>query len=802
MGELFGTVTWAGRENSYYVAGLAYYANTQDLRSDFIDKQTIRTFMIDTQEYNSNPPLGPTNMLWLTGKYGGFVDANGDNDPNDGTPGASTAEWDADGDGEPDNYVLANRPDKMVTALSNAFDQIEIVDSSVSGLSANSTSINTSTRLYQARFNNGNWDGDLWSYSIDSNTGVVNTSPVWKASEQMPGWNARRIFTYNPSLSGDKGIKFRWNKISSAQKALLEPRTELAITGSPSDRQKVLQYIRGHRKWGMEVDGNFRNRSHFNDSNNYAHLGDIVNSRPAYVSNAYFGYDQLTGSEGSSYTTFQSGLSRTPMLYVGANDGMLHGFNAENGQEKFAYIPNAIMGNLKELADPLYTHQYFVDAPPRAADAYFGSGTWKTVLVSGLGAGGKAIFALDITDPDAFVESGFDGGKVLWELSDSDDSDIGHIIGQPSIIRLNNGSWAAIFGNGYESTSNKAKLFIVDITTGSIIKKFDTLQGSVGSPNGLSTPIAVDSEGDRSTDIIYAGDLQGHLWKFDVSDADPTNWKIAFGTTAAPEPLFRACNEDPCVTTQAITAKPQVGENPDGGLMIYFGTGKFFETGDNVIGASPQVQTYYAIRDNHATTDSSSLLEGRDELQSQTINTEVSANGSTYRLTSNETVDYNHATSPEYGWYLDLLKSGDSGQGERVIAGSKLKNGRIIFVTFIPNPDPCATSGNGSVSWLMEMDAISGGPLDNSVFDVNNDGQFNEDDELFDTDGDGDIDADDDKSVNSGVKIDNGVGQNAVTLETADDDRDTNYFSLLTGEFDEIDEEADRKRGRQTWLQF
>ncbi len=491
------------------------------------------------------------------------------------------------------------------------------------------------------------------------------------------------------------------------------------------------------------------------------------------------------------------------MLYVGANDGMLHGFDATDGQEKFAYIPNAVMGDLKELADPLYTHQYFVDAPPRVADAYFGSDTWKTVLVSSLGAGGKALFALDVTDPDAFVESGFDGSKVLWELSDTDDSDIGHSLGQSSIVRLNNGSWAAIFGNGYESTSNKAKLFIVDITTGSIIKKFDTLQGSVGSPNGLSTPIAVDSEGDRSTDIIYAGDLQGHLWKFDVSDTNPANWKIAFGTTATPEPLFRACNEDPCVTPQAITAKPQVGEHPDGGLMVYFGTGKFYETGDNVIGASPQVQTYYAIRDNHATTAISSLVEGRDELQPQTITTEVSANGSAYRITSNETVDYSHAGSPEHGWYMDLLNSGGSGQGERVIAGSRLKNGRIIFVTFIPNPDdPCASSGNGSVSWLMEMDAISGGPLDNSAFDVNNDGQFNQDDALFDTDDDGDIDADDDTSAASGIKIEGGSGQASVILETTDDHRDTNYFSLLTGEFTEIDQEAERKRGRQTWLQF
>ncbi|MEE9338527.1 MAG: PilC/PilY family type IV pilus protein, partial [Methylococcaceae bacterium] len=554
LGEVLGTPTWAGRENSYYVAGLAYYANTQDLRSDFTGKQTVSTFMIDTQEYNANPPTGSVNMLWLTGKYGGFVDANGDNDPNDGTPGATTDEWDADGDGEPDNYVLANRPDKMVDALRNAFDQIEITDSSVTALNSNSTSLSSTTRLYQATFNNKNWDGDLNSFSIDTLTGDVNSSPVWKASEQMPNWNARNIFTYNPAATGNKGIKFRWGVISGdvdsvndlgsgSQKDLLRPRAELEIASGIPNRQKMLQYIRGNRDWEKQsTQGKFRDRDHFGDTNDHAHLGDIVNSSPAYVSHEYFGYDELVGTEGSSYITFQSGLSRTPMLYVGANDGMLHGFNADTGAEKFAYIPNSVIGQLKDLADPLYTHQYLVDASPRVADAYFGSSTWKTVLVSSLGAGNKSIFALDVTDPDAFDESSFNGSQVLWELSntDTDFSEIGHIMGQPSIVRLNNGEWAAIFGNGYDSAAKKAVLYIVNIKTGALIKKIDTKNGNTGNPNGLSTPIAVDSDGDRIADTVYAGDLQGHLWKFDISDASSSNWDIPFGTSSSPESLFRA----------------------------------------------------------------------------------------------------------------------------------------------------------------------------------------------------------------------------------------------------------------------
>ena len=793
-----------GRGNSFYVAGLAYYANTQDIRSDFEGKQTVRTFMIDTQEYNTNPPLGSNNMLWLTGKYGGFIDDNDDNDPNNGTPGASTSEWDADGDGQPDNYVLANRPDKMINALKNAFEKIDEADLSVTALSSNSTSLNSSTRLYQARFNNGSWDGDLLSYSIDPVTGLVGSLPDWKASEQMPNWNARKIFTYNPTLSGAKGVKFRWGRISSAQKAMLEPRAELGISAGISDRQKMLQYIRGNRDWEKQASGKFRNRNHFGDTNSHSHLGDIVNSSPAYVSDEYYGYDELTGTEGSSYVTFQNGLSRVPMLYVGGNDGMLHGFNAETGQEKFAYIPNAIMSNLKELADPLYTHQYFVDGSPHVGDAYFGSSTWKTVLVNSLGAGGKAIFALDVTDPDDFVESSFNGSKVLWELSDSEDSDIGNILGQASIVRLNNGSWAAVFGNGYDSTDKKASLFIVDVQTGNVIKKFETKQGDVSNPNGLSTPIAVDSDDDRIADVIYAGDLQGNLWKFDISDTNSTNWDIAFGDSTTPEPLFKACSEDPCINPQAISAKPQVGNHPDGGLMIYFGTGKFFDTGDNLIGASTQVQTYYAIRDNHADTDTSSLVLGRDELQSHTIQSEVSAYNNSYRITSNETVDYDNPTTPEYGWYLDLLPPNIStSQGERVISGSILKNGRIVFVTFAPNPDPCASAESSSFSWLMELDAISGGSLEDSPFDINGDQSFTDiDNRLTDTDGDGDIDLEDDEKISSGAKIEGGTGQIPVILETPKDDLDIKISSNKSGGFTSIKERAFRKRGRQTWLQF
>ncbi|HZC03128.1 MAG TPA: PilC/PilY family type IV pilus protein, partial [Gammaproteobacteria bacterium] len=216
-------------------------------------------------------------------------------------------------------------------------------------------------------------------------------------------------------------------------------------------------------------------------------LGDIINSDPWFVGTENFGYHRLPSPEGPVYTTFRNGSSytgRRKMVYVGANDGMLHGFDAANdttngGKEIFAYIPDAIIGKLSKLTDPTYgattnPHQYFVDGAPKAGDAYI-NGAWKTLLAGTLGAGGKGVFVLDVTNPD-----GFDATDVLWEVTDTtgpEYADLGYTLPQPSIVRLANGDWGVIVANGYDSASKKAVLYILDAENGSIIKKFDTLVG-------------------------------------------------------------------------------------------------------------------------------------------------------------------------------------------------------------------------------------------------------------------------------------------------------------------------------------
>jgi type IV pilus assembly protein PilY1 len=707
------------------------------------------------------------NPLWYAAKYGGFIESD---DPDDPKPNL-TSEWDADSDGVPDNYFQVTNPAKLDDALANVLDKVIERTASASSVATNATRLDTNTLVYQARFDSGNWSGDVLAYPINPD-GSIATS-TWDAGNLIPTENSRHIYTYDSTSAS--GVEFEWSELNAAQTTALE-------------NEEMVDYLRGDKTNEQQNNGSFRNRSRL--------LGDIVNSDPWFVGHENFGYDNLPdqadpGSEGPAYRTFIHSTAfkdRRSMLYVGSNDGMLHGFDATTGVEQFAYVPNFLISNLPQLASPNYVHRYYVDGSPRAAAANFGTTTnaqWKTVLVGSAGAGGRGIFALDVTNPDTFTAS-----NVLWEFDSSDDSDLGYSIGQPTIVRMANGQWVAIIANGYNSDSHKAVLFILNIRDGSVIAKLDTEAGDASTPNGLSTVIPVDSDNDYTVDTIYAGDMLGNLWKFDVSDNLSNRWDIAFKHGQKPEPLFKACNEDPCVNSQPITAKPQVGRHPDGGVMVYFGTGQYFETGDNVVSTTPQVHTYYGLRDNGAQIDS------RDDLQQQTILTEVSFQGRNYRVTSNTTVDY----SNKQGWYLDLVPpSPASAAGERVVTPSLLRHGRIIFTTLLPSPDVCLYGGT---SWLMEIDAVNGASLAKTPIDINGDQKINKDDVLYTTDsnGDGNTDSDDDGVSVSGVQTTIGIIKTPGVISAGD--KEFKYTSGSSGNLEVIAESNDGLHGRLSWREL
>lgn len=613
-------------------------------------------------------------------------------------------------DGEVEDYLVTIKAPPLVCGINSIANGLY----STASVSANSRGLSSDTNVYQATFDNQKWQGQVVAYNLKTsgNDGNVN-AVVWDAAQLMQR-NSRELFSYNPAKASNRGVVFDWDNLSNAQQEVLQ------AGQSASVGEKRVSWIKGADN--DEGDsGPFRVRDKI--------LGDIVHSNINFRGKfTNYGYKQLAGPEGASYAAFLTQKrATTASLYVGANDGMLHAFNADSGRELFAYVPNEIFDKFANLSHIKYgckesdciPHEYSVDGKSTVADAYFDD-AWHSVLVGTLGLGGKGLYALDVTDP-----SNFSASDVLWEVSVNQSPDnagvyemnMGYSQPTPSVVKMKNGKWAAIVGNGYGSSQQRAMLFIIDIETGHLIKSIDTKYGSSVLHNGLSSPTPVDSDGDFITDTIYAGDLQGNLWAFDVSSSNKDDWGVKYGSSAAPKPLFRACEDVDCVQPQAITAPPQVGRNPNAGLMVYFGTGKYFDLSDNQLSGTPGIDTVYGIQDKGA------VVSGRTKLVEQEILAEIAVSSDLVsRVTSTNPVDY----SSQKGWYMDLISPPNSKNGERVIAQPLLREGRLVFITMIPS-EVCEWGGQ---SWLMELDALNGRRLTVVPLDVNNDKQFTAEDNV------------------------------------------------------------------------
>jgi type IV pilus assembly protein PilY1 len=677
-------------------------------------------------------------------------------------------------------YLNAQDPDELIDTLKSAVDDAQSRDEALASASVSTGSITTTSYLYTALFNSSSWNGGIKGIPIN-NDGTLDTTNAVTASI-IPSHNQRNIVTWHDGNFA--GTPFEWSEISSNQQAVL---------GS----EDLLEYVRGDTTY--ETNGTYRSRSseisiEGIDTDNY--LGDIVNSSVQYVANPEFLYPD--GFESASYNAFRldpdgdvtnntvdaAGINfyRTPMLYVGANDGMLHGFNVDStdtvnfGKELFAYVPTMVYENLDYLADDsTYSHAYFVDGTPYVGDAFF-DGEWHTVLVGGLNAGGQGIYAIDITDPDQFKGTDTAAATaVLWEFGDDSsvvdtsgnqlgDDDLGYTYSRPTIVKANNGKWVAIFGNGYNNTqddgtigSGTAVLYVVDLETGGLIKKIDTGVNDLTSPNGLSSPATLDVDGDYIADYVYAGDLEGNLWKFDLSDNTPANWDVAYIKGGDNTPLFTACSEDDCDDTnrQSITAKPAVGFNKGAtGYQIYFGTGTYFLESDN---SSKGLQTFYSIWDRELDNSDFEIFDREHLLQQKIIEEKTSTELTSYgeavvdqqRITTNYVIDWHSGVdlpkdvSPndglpdtQLGWYLDLYNTEDGNttlDGERVYTDAILRDESVLFITTVPSSDPCI---GGGYSWYMELVAGSGSRHDAPVIDVNGDNVVDEKDYLIsDTEG-------------------------------------------------------------------
>jgi type IV pilus assembly protein PilY1 len=465
-------------------------------------------------------------------------------------------------------------------------------------------------------------------------------------------------------------------------------------------------------------------------------MGDVVHSKPVYVGEPTLQWPDNSdfGEDDDRYSDFVKKITgRDGVVYVGGNDGALHGFNTDTGKEVLAYFPahlasSDINGGYHYLTDPGYTHHYYVDGSPVVSDVYIkawpgGSKAWRTVLIGSDRAGGKGLFALDVTDPGNFKKKNFQKARqvVLWEFSDADDPNLGYTVSEPTIALLNNGRWAAIFGNGYGNAgSGKAELFILYLDGGLDGKwsegwdndyfRITTGSGSPKYPNGLWTPAVIDLDGDHIADRVYAGSWWGQMWAFDLSSKYPKDWKVAHKG----KPLFTAKGEIKGQNEQPITTRPQIIRHPcsSGGfepnLLVLFGTGQYLvDADDDPYLVDSERQSFYGVWDQG---------DGglhRVNLQKQVF---LPGSGASGRVIAAKEVGYDGTGgSLKHGWYIDL------DPGERVVSDYLVRGKAVYFNTQIPDDRLCAFGGSG---WLMSVNTCDGGSPASPEFDYNGDGKL------------------------------------------------------------------------------
>ncbi|MCK5725720.1 MAG: hypothetical protein KAH22_02700 [Thiotrichaceae bacterium] len=624
------------------------------------------------------------------------------------------------------------------------------------------------SRLYQASFDTNHWSGKVSAFQFKEGFSHL----LWQTSLDIN--NNQKIHTYNPQLN--KGIIFAWDQMSAGQQQ------RLAGIDNDSLAKKRLKWLYGERG---DAVAPLRLRKH--------RLGDIIHSNIVFKGRyqAHV-YQQLSGAEGLHYGGFlKAKRASQEMLFVSANDGLLHALNADTGEELFSYIADASLGKITIISDRKYgcqgddclLHEYLADGLGNLGDAYFDE-QWHSLLVNTLGIGGKAVYALDVSTPAEFSAK-----NVLWEISTTQSPDnndlftehLGLSHQKVNIVRLQSGRWAAIFGNGYLSFGQQAVLFVVDIETGRLIRMLETHNGGLDLPNGLSATTAIDADDNGSVDTVYAGDLLGHLWAFDLSSSDSSEWSVKYGKAKHPEPLFRACIDKSCTQVQAITQAVEVGHHHRGGLMIYFGTGYSDAIARLLSKEQILLNTIYGVWDQGKVLSSKALL------LKQSILAETQIDESTkLRVNSTYRVDYNQ----QRGWYLDLDSPADRATTlrESLYSQPVLANGVLTVTTVVEDVELCKW---GRKSWLMRLNAEQGARLKSASFDTNGDQSFSAQDS---------IEYNDTSTMVSGLQIGTIASQgSAIPVLRVNSRKEVFYISDDEGSARAIEAASSYSVGRLSW---
>jgi len=684
-------------------------------------------------------------------------------------------------------YLNANEAGSLSKAFRDILTEIQAGTGTATAVAFNTQEVVAGTLVFRASFNTKTNRGDLVAQKVNTD-GTIEPGIVWSAAKQLDNKTSsssdtRVIVTYKDTgASTSTGIPFKWNDLTagagSQQQALDLPQPANVAAATNTFGDERLNYLRGQseHEGSNGDDGEFRERTSIGGK-----LGDIIHSTPVFAGKPQF-IGRLGGvypsTTGETYPEFvEANKNRSQVTYTGANDGMLHAFRTSDGSELFAYVPNVVFKDLSKLTDPNYTHRFFVDLTPAINDAYFtpASGTnaadlsWNTVLIGGLGAGGKGYFALNITNPDHLDTEAEAASNVMWEFTEADDggvnnSDLGFTFSQPLIAMSNaedgsgNKRWVAIFGNGYNSTSTDgdSHLYVLFIdggvdgtwTVNSDFYKISTGYGKAEStdgttPNGIGGIRGIDSDGDGTVDYVYAGDLQGNLYRFDLSSSTAGNW------ATTPKLLFKAryktASAFPRDVVQPITTTPIVVKHPNfGGFIVITATGSWMTDSD---ATSTAIQSIYGIWDDLSVAPEVTQNSVTNQLVEQVFTNQVNTeHGYTVRTLTNNPINWKNTganNSKVKGWYIDLdmpaagSAVGTEFPGERAVRNLQLRNGILFVNTVIPKNTSACSAGAGG--FALAFNPETGGSGVDVIFDINNDGTFDVNDNVGDLDGDGNI---------------------------------------------------------------
>lgn len=633
-------------------------------------------------------------------------------------------------------YYNARDPASLAAGLSSALSGINVRLAAAAASATSSPNITQTDRsIFSSTYRTTKWDGEVTAQLINATTGNVEPTIIWSAQTQLDtlvhadstsSKSSRHIYTFDDANAQGNHLKdFLYGSLTSSEQAYFDNKCTYTLLtqctaatlssaeiASGNSGLNLLHYLRGNQS--LEPDGVFRARDHL--------LGDTVNAKPAYVKTPQYNFiDAVT----PSYSAFKvAQATRQGVLYMGSNDGMLHAFNADTGAEMWAYVPKIVMPTMYKLAEVGYStlHQYYVDGSPETMDIYVdttgasASGLtvgWHTILVGGLGLGGRGYYALDVTDPA--------NPHALWEIcSDSSlcaisEADIGYTYGNPVITkRSSDGKWVVLLTSGYNNVSSGSgvgTLFVLDAVTGAVLN-IATTGAATNPPNGLSkiSPLIDSLNTDNTTRYVYGGDLNGNIWRFDLGAA---------GSTSVPTVTKIATLKDSSGVVQSVTTRPELGDplanlsnslSGSGNVGVFVATGRYLGTTDL---SNVQVQSVYGMKDDLSKTGTAAYIGNPRSPQTgfgNFVKQYIYQPTATTRTTSKNAVNW----STNSGWYADFVVSDSAtnlpvspsvSPGERVNLDPLLVSSTLIVITNVPETSACTLGGT---SWLYSFDFLTG----------------------------------------------------------------------------------------------